>query len=61
MKTIRIWIAVNKDGISHTYTNRPQLEDGYFKGDFAQVFLPAEYLEEITLENSPRELEIKIL
>ena len=60
---MKLWIARDKDGLLTIYNEKPELHYGeYWDGDYnTQVIdIPKEMFPEITFENSPQEVKIKL-
>lgn len=64
---MELWIARDKDtGELWGYTDRPLLDVGMYKMDFSLknsscYELPDEWFPEVTFENSPQQVEIKLI
>jgi hypothetical protein len=64
---MKVWIARDKDTNElWAYKHRPLLDVGMYKIDFqledtSCYELPKEYFPEITWENSPMEIELKLV
>lgn len=57
----KFWIARDKDGRLYLYTLRPVRinEKGYFRSNF-ELRIDSDLFSEVTWENSPVEVELKI-
>ena len=61
----KLWIARDKDGDLYLYINKPELTEPFYddwdsiKGCFAQ--LNKNEFPEVTFENSPQQIEIKLI
>lgn len=64
-KTYNLWIARDKDGSLFIYDKEPQLYKATKSFDSAdsEVFeeISAGLFQEVTFENSPRQIEIKVI
>lgn len=61
---MKLWIARDKNGLLTIYNEKPELYDGeYWDGDYnTQVIdIPKEMFPEVTFENSPQEVGIKLI
>lgn len=58
-----MWIAREKSGHLQMFNRKPHKDEGSFwvGGASNTLFLPKSLFHEITFENSPREVEIKLL
>lgn len=66
MKTTRLWIARDKDGALYFYECKPIKQDlaGYFdceEGEYADISWLGHLFPEITFENSPQQVELKLI
>lgn len=58
---MKLWIARNKSGKLFMYTNRHEIVcDGFYFGS-GQSLLDNDLFPEVTFENSPREVELKLM
>ena len=65
-----MWIARNKDGELNLFKEKPSLENGYWSQgvdsyldycyEFNIIELPKSAFSEVTIENSPKEVVIKL-
>lgn len=61
---MRLWIARDKDDSLYLYKQKPQLTYGGLwvnKNNTCFVKLPMTEFKEVTFENSPQEIEIKLI
>lgn len=63
---MKIWIARDSNGELWAYDHKPIKKDGIFQSDFEldKCFafeLPEFLLNEVTFENSPKEVELKLI
>lgn len=66
-----MWIARDKDGELYLYNERPVREDsryekgtfysGYFYGEYPSIRLDKNEFLEVTWENSPQQVELKLI
>ena len=55
------WLARNKSGNLFMYSSRPEIVcDGYYFGS-GQSLLDSELFPEVNFENSPQEVELKLV
>ena len=61
---MKMWICRNKTGIVHLFLNRPTLkpneEEWYDEREF-DLLLDHDDFPEVTFENSPMEVELKLI
>lgn len=64
-KTYNLWIARDKDGSLFIYDKEPQLhkETKSFDSIDSEIFeeISGGLFQEVTFENSPRQIEIKVI
>lgn len=58
---MKMWIARDEDGTLFIHANKPQLSKEYGFWDSDYWFVPDEDHPEVTFENSPMEVEIKLI
>lgn len=62
---MKFWIARDKNGMIHLYENEPKLiynNANYFDDANGDIYdLPIGLFPEVTFENSPQEVEFKLL
>ena len=64
---MKMWIAANEDGRLHLFVDKPsrmynKLADKvYWAGSYGALELPASKYPEVTFENSPQEVELKLV
>lgn len=63
---MKLWIARDYNGELWAYDHKPIKKDGIFQSDFEldkciASELPAWVLPEVTFENSPQEVELKLV
>lgn len=61
MKSLRLWIARDKDGVLRFWRYKPikdgsRFMQGYYMGDLNRELYP-----EVTWENSPQKVELKLI
>lgn len=66
MKKIKLWVAKDKNGLLYLYERKPTKQDlaGYFDcevGENADLTWLAHLFPSITYENSPQQVEIKLI
>ena len=59
---MKLWIARDKDGYQQLYAERPIKKDGYFEctPNTKWYTISCNLFPELTFENSPRRVEIKL-
>lgn len=57
---MKLWIARDKSGLLNLYKEKPTLNEGYWLGNGFWAVLDLEYFPEVTFENSPQEVELKL-
>lgn len=60
---MRLWVARDSDGYLFLYDKKPSRGNNRFWGDDLRLFvcIPKEELPEVTWENSPLQVELKIV
>ena len=63
---MKLWIARDYDGELWAYEHKPILDVDIYKTDLSlentsSVELPTEWFPEVTFENSPRQIELKLV
>lgn len=60
---MKLWIARDDDGYSQLYVEKPIKMDGYFKHIPNTKWYAISYdlFPEVTFENSPQEVELKLI
>jgi hypothetical protein len=61
---MKLWIARDKDGMLYLYEEKPNLAYSnapYFDADSGCYDLPIGLFPEVTFENSPQEVELKLV
>lgn len=61
---MKFWIARDKDNDLRVFTSRPYQRNGIFMTEFDNddfIFIDSGMFPELTFENSPREVEFKII
>lgn len=58
----KMWIARDKDGTLCIYKGKPSRYEGFFDNgtNYSTIYLESKLFPEITWENSPQEIELKI-
>ena len=57
---MKLWIARDKDGGLTMFKNAPNLHKTWWYSDLYMI-LPESEFPEVTFENSPQEVELKII
>lgn len=57
---LKIWIARDKSGLLYLHEEKPTLDEEYWLSNGFCTFLDLEYFPEVTFENSPQEVELKL-
>ena len=57
---MKLWLARDKDGLIYLYMKKPYLVTYYFDTKYLIGEIDKELFPEITFENSPQEVELKI-
>lgn len=60
---MKLWIARDKDGYLYLYDKKPIQEKDYFDSNTEgkyNTLLHSSYFFEVTFENSPQEVELKL-
>ena len=59
---MKLYIARDEEGSLYLYDNLPEKRNGYFMPDrgYNSIVLDDELFPEVTFENSPQEVEIKL-
>lgn len=63
---MKLWIARDSNGELWAYDHKPIKKDGIFQSDFEldeciASELPEWWLNEVTFENSPQQVELKLI
>ena len=60
---MKLWIARDDDGFSQLYVEKPIKKDGYFKcvPNTRWFTISCNLFPEVTFENSPQEVELKLV
>ena len=60
---MKLWIARDKDGTLYVSEEKPQLYVDYFDTELGTFYseIPSNLFPEVTFENSPQEIELKLL
>lgn len=60
---MRLWIARDKDGLLYLYDNTPEKRSEYFLPYAGYDDMPLDngLFPEVTFENSPQEVELKLI
>ena len=59
-KDIKLWVARDVDGELNLFNEYPILNDEIWMSTGVIVAVPDEWLPEVTWENSPQEVELKL-
>lgn len=59
---MKFWIARDEEGSLYLYDNLPEKSNGYFMPNrgYNSIVLDDELFSEVTFENSPQEVELKL-
>ena len=63
-KDMKLWIARDKNGSLTVYNTKPKLYfDDFWDGDYSTHYidLDKDMFPEVTFENSPQEVELKLM
>lgn len=60
---MKLWIARDKNSCLYLFDKPPKLENSYFfpQRGYDSFLLDSELFPEVTFENSPREVELKLV
>lgn len=58
---MKLWIARDFDGGLYLYSREPIKEDDFFYSSYESIPLSENMFPEVTFENSPQEVELKLL
>lgn len=60
---MKLWIARDMDGLLYLYDNMPDKRSEYFLpyAGYNGILLDDEMFSEVTFENSPQEVELKLV
>lgn len=58
---MKLWIARDKSGFLHLHEEKPTLDGEYWLSNGSWTFIDLEYFPEVTFENSPQEVELKLV
>jgi hypothetical protein len=58
---MKLWIARDKSGLLNLHKEKPTFNEGYWLSNGFWAVLDLEYFPEVTFENSPQEVEIKLV
>ena len=58
---MKLWIARDKDGLIYLYMKRPYLITHYFDNKYLIGEIYKDSFPEVTFENSPQEVELKLV
>ena len=58
---MKLWIARDKSGLLCLYDKKPTFDGDYWVSSDSWSFLDLEYFPEVTFENSPKEIELKLV
>lgn len=58
---MKLWIARDEDGLIYLYMKKPYLITHYFDTEYLIGEIDKDLFSEITFENSPQEVELKLI
>lgn len=58
---MKIWFARDKSGFLYLHDKKPTLDGEYWVSNGSLSSIDIEYFPEVTFENSPQELELKLI
>lgn len=58
---MKIWIARDKSGFLYLHDKKPTLDGEYWISNGSWSSIDIKYFPEVTFENSPQELELKLI
>ena len=58
---MKLWIARYKSGFLYLHDKKPTLDGEYWVSNGSWSSIDIEYFPEVTFENSPQELELKLI
>ena len=58
---MKLWIARDKSGFLYLLDKKPTLDGEYWVSNGSWSSIDIEYFPEVTFENSPQELELKLI
>lgn len=60
---MKLWIARDKDGLLYLYYNMPEKHSDFFVSNagYNEIRLNDSMFPEVTFENSPQEIELKLV
>lgn len=61
MEGMKLWIARDKDGLIYLYMKKPTLNTHYFDTKYLIGEIDETSFPEVTFENSPQEVELKLV
>ena len=61
MEAKKLWIARDEDGLIYLYMKKPYLNAHYFDTKYLIGEIDKDLFPEVTLENSPQEVELKLV
>lgn len=66
MKLLKLWVARDKDGELYIFETKPDLDLDMFQNCLMEDYnwfeeIPDHWFPEVTFENSPQEVELKLV
>ena len=58
---MKLWIARDKNNGLYLYLDKPTCDDDYFYSLHDEMLIPHQLFPEVTFENSPQQVEIKLV
>ena len=58
---MKLWIARDKSGFLYLHDKKSTLDGEYWVSNGSCLSIDLEYFPEVTFENSPQELELKLI
>ena len=58
---MRLWVARNKSGLLYLHDEKPTLDGEHWLSNSSWSSIDFEYFPEVTFENSPQEVELKLI
>lgn len=57
---MKLWVVRDKSGLLNLHKEKPTLDEEYWLSNGFWTILDSEYFPEVTFENSPQEVELKL-
>ena len=58
---MKLWIARDKSGFLYLHDKKPTLDGEYWVSNGSWSSIDIEYFPEVTVENSPQKVELKLI